>query len=55
MGGWGVREGAGGACLDALEGVGGASKQSSGWQGEGGRIKLARSSLGGAVGLDLER
>lgn len=52
----GTREGAGGACPDALEGAGGASESSGwGWQGEGGRIKLARSSLGGAVGLDLER
>lgn len=52
----GDRGGAGGACPDALEGAGGASESSGwGWQGEGGRIKLARSSLGGAVGLDLER
>lgn len=52
----GTEEGAGGACPDALEGAGGASESSGwGWQGEGGRIKLARSSLGGAVGLDLER
>lgn len=52
----GTGEGAGGACPDALDGAGGASESSGwGWQGEGGRIKLARSSLGGAVGLDLER